>query len=256
MYLLVMGCSASIWDIWFDSQYYNPVNLLQGIGGIATAGALFYAFKQNLSGKVQQFESTFFKLIDLHNNIISYLNYRSIKHNPITEEIDSDITYKGKQVFHSARLELTRALNKEEIRSYITKETFTNSYEKIENIEQAKRVFKNQYYSKYYSHFETELNHYFRNLFHIIKYLDQSSLINTTQKKFYASIIRAQLSQDELYVWMFNSMQINYGYPKVLYLITKYDMMQNFRFEMIKPQIWWQYFEYLKDTARKPKGWQ
>ena len=53
------------------------------------------------------------------------------------------------------------------------------------------------------------------------------SHVNDTDKKFYSSIVRAQLSPYELKLILSNSLIENKGYPKFLFLIKEFDIMQN-----------------------------
>lgn len=80
------------------------------------------------------------------------------------------------------------------------------------------------------------LSHYFRNLYHVFRFIDESTLIDEIEKTKYARITRAQLSDRELVAILYNSLatgkSINgstheFGYPKMTRLIQKYDILQN-----------------------------
>ncbi len=76
------------------------------------------------------------------------------------------------------------------------------------------------------------LGHYFRNLYHIFKYIHLSGQ-TIEERKFYATIVRAQLSSDELYLLLYNSLIPRLGNPKFLYLMKTYDILQNFNKNLI-----------------------
>ena len=48
------------------------------------------------------------------------------------------------------------------------------------------------------------LGHYFRNLYQILKFLDSDEALNAAGRQKYASVLRAQLSSDELALLMVN----------------------------------------------------
>ena len=61
--------------------------------------------------------------------------------------------------------------------------------------------FTNQIYSEFYNKFNSDLGHYFRNLYHIFKFIKNSE---EKDKNGYASILRSQLSNDELLLLFYN----------------------------------------------------
>jgi len=85
---------------------------------------------------------------------------------------------------------------------------------------------------QYIDHF----SHYFRNLYHILKFIDESRLIEKNNKNNYAKFVRAQLSDIELVVIFYNSIckielpgraEMELGYPKMGKLLVKFDVLQN-----------------------------
>lgn len=70
------------------------------------------------------------------------------------------------------------------------------------------------------------LNHYFRYLYHILKYIDTSRIITDEQKYEYASILRAHLSTYELILLFYNGLSSN-GRDKMKPLMEKYAMLNN-----------------------------
>lgn len=73
-------------------------------------------------------------------------------------------------------------------------------------------------------------DHYFRHLYRILKYIDQSQDLDGWAAKYkYIGIVRGQLSRYEL-VWLyFNSL----FYPKMKGLIEKYAVLKNLRPEYL-----------------------
>lgn len=81
-----------------------------------------------------------------------------------------------------------------------------------------------------------EFAHYFRNLYHIIKFVADTELISDAERERYAKIIRSQLSEVELWALLYNSIThvqipgregLELGYPKMGKLLQRFDMLQN-----------------------------
>ncbi len=90
-------------------------------------------------------------------------------------------------------------------------------------------------YLDFFTTYQDSLGHYFRNLYHIFKYVYFTDLIIEEEKRVYSNIVRAQLSSDELVLLFYNSLTpINFsgnkpslGYPKFKFLIEHFDVLQN-----------------------------
>lgn len=223
-------------NFWTD-PIYNPIQIAQATGAITTALAFLYVVKQSKTSKVQQFENTLFNLIYLQNDILSGI---------------SKGEHHGRQVFSLAVAIVQQVLDGELFTSDDGAGGTIVRKEAIVNLEHAKNIFRSQYIENYYKDFEDAFSHYFRNLYHILKYIHQSTLINDRLKHFYASLVRAQLSQNQLHVWMFNAMWPEHGNPNALYLIKKYNMFKNFNEDTVTPAVWWEYFEELTKNVRTP----
>ena len=72
------------------------------------------------------------------------------------------------------------------------------------------------------------LDNYFRYLYRIIKYIDESTLVNNAEKYGYAGILRAHLSYMELIMVYYNCLS-EYGFEKFKPLVEKYHLLKNIR---------------------------
>ena len=70
----------------------------------------------------------------------------------------------------------------------------------------------------------SNLGHYFRHLYHILKHIEDSQMPDA---KKYADLLQSQLSNDELYLLAINGIS-NYGRKKMLPLMDKYGLLENF----------------------------
>jgi hypothetical protein len=137
----------------------------------------------------QRFETTFFQMLGLFNDVVRGM------------ERSSDT--KGRSC--------TRALSKI-LQSRIPDATKENIYI--------------QYRDNFYNDFSYLLGHYFLNLYHIIKFVDKSDL-EDKDKKFYTVIIRAQLSEYELALLFYTCFCLDETQEKFLPLVKKYNMLKH-----------------------------
>lgn len=78
--------------------------------------------------------------------------------------------------------------------------------------------------------------HYFRTVYHTLRYLDESNLIEDEDRKTYSRFLRAQLSDDELVAIFYNSIceislpgreETELGCPKMGRLLIRFDVLQH-----------------------------
>lgn len=168
----------------------------------------------------QRFNDLFFELLDLYQSQTKELQD--------VEEFDKNedgkinrykITYNNKDFFD---------FNMRKIQdSYASQ----NSYSK--NIREAKNSF-----SKVYLSHKSKLAIYFRTLFRIFDLIENSKLLNETSKKDYSKIIRAQLTEGELFFLRYNAMSY-YGHNFIPYL-NRYNIFKHLpHFELLEFKSWW-----------------
>lgn len=167
---------------------------------------------QNETMTKQRFENTFFQMLSLHHEIVDKLK----KGNSVNREVltkASDTLHAQLVDANNSELSILVARNNGRAVTYGPEESFN--------------VLKSTYVS-FYQEREANLSHYYRNLYHILKFIYQSKFINADEKKFYSSLVRSQLSHGELHLIFYNSMTDGLGNPKFLFLVKEFDLMQNF----------------------------
>ncbi|WP_177345218.1 putative phage abortive infection protein [Pseudomonas sp. CC6-YY-74] len=79
-------------------------------------------------------------------------------------------------------------------------------------------------------------SHYFRNLYHTLRFIKESPLIEDSERPRYAKYVRSQLSEPELLCLFYNSLtkielpgreKMELGYPKMGKLLYHFDILQN-----------------------------
>jgi hypothetical protein len=214
---------------------------------------------QNVTLKKQRFENTFFQLLKLHNDIVENMNI-----DVFDGKYEKRKFFEGalKQLkFKSANFEYYKysfllKLTEVEINLYLddktqdynflirlddnerreiekfSKELYTE-FKSISIDKKEENIQKD--YLDFFTTYQDSLGHYFRNLYHIFKYVYFTDLIVEEEKRVYSNIVRAQLSSDELVLLFYNSLtpihfsgdKPSLGYPKFKYLIEHFDVLQN-----------------------------
>lgn len=154
---------------------------------------------QNKTMKLQRFENTFFNMLSLQQEITN--NIKSIK--TITKRDRATLSIKEEKIPCSGR-EVFEQYYNEATKSHI-KDANTIS------------IYINNLY-----HFD----HYFLHLYRIIKFVDESNLIeNEVERYKYISILRATLSRYELVFLFYNELNPMFAHFKSL--IEKYSIFDN-----------------------------
>ena len=162
-----------------------------------------FARKQDEAMKRQQFETTFFSMLEQQQIIRSQL-----------KGIIGDKTYEGILYLQGLKSQLEDALSE---LNYIQDEVTEDNKVMLKN-----KV--NDLYIDFFLPNVSNLGHYFRHLYHILKFIDDSQL---SESKKYADLLQSQLSNDELYMIAINGIS-NYGRKKMLPLMDEYGLLENY----------------------------
>jgi len=160
---------------------------------------------QSSSLKIQNFESTLFRMVGLHNDIVKDMDLRKIDGNDIIEQ--------GRDCFRIIykRFRNTVKENRRK-RKYSDESALINSA-----------------YDEFFKKYQAEIGHYYRNLYNLIKFVKESEIEN---KKRYTNIVRAQLSSYELSVLFYNCIH-DVGRKKFKPLIEEFELLENMDFEIL-----------------------
>jgi hypothetical protein len=182
---------------------------------------VFYIQSDTL--KIQQFESSFFNLLNLHHSIVNSIDLKS--------STDKYGTFE----FNRINRDRNEKIINEKINETITgrdcfvrfckgfRNTYDNLKENKKNTDLTEHEICEKSYRIYYQYHQSDLGHYFRNLYHIFKFIKKSEIEN---KKRYTSLVRAQLSNDELFLLFYNSSS-TFGIDKFLPLIEEFHLLKN-----------------------------
>lgn len=248
---------------------FGAVNAL--FSGLAFAGIIFTIFlqrrelalqrldieEQNDTLRQQRFENSFFHLLSLHGSIVDNLEITSFRsRQAFTYFIDLLKSSSTEFAVFQPLSRLTLAQIHElrgsgvlthEMRARLDSSeisTIESTLEKgagvVGKYLEGDHKFHQDLLDKGYliAHEKSKdgLSHYFRNLYHIFRFIEDSKLIDTEEKKKYARITRAQLSDQELVAVLYNCLalardkndhQMEFGFPKMTRLVKDYDILQN-----------------------------
>lgn len=161
--------------------------------------------QQTRTFQKQSFESTYFQLLSLHYEIV----------NSQRATYGSGVFYEHRQAFFIAAGELAgRLLN-----------------ERVHQVPKEKqRELLHRHFPVVCLSPQADFGHYFRNLYHIVKFIDQSPVEN---KSLYTSILRAQLSNDEQRLLFFNCLEP--AGVKFKPLVERYALLEQMRDSEVTP---------------------
>ena len=162
---------------------------------------------QNKMAKQEQFRNTFFELLRMLQTIVEELKLN------VKEVYGSSFTFTGKGVFE----ELFRERKHRQI-VYIDLPLYSIS-------EKARDHSDYEYISR--SDLFSFLFHYFRFVYRIIKYVDETDVLNSTEERYqYVAFLRSTLSNYEVAAIFYNCLSRN-GREKFKPLVEKYALFDN-----------------------------
>ena len=173
--------------------------------------------EQNKTMKRQRFENTFFNMLSLQQEITHNLSYE----NPIQDEAEL-MRYDVKQRIYKNRA-VFEGLYTNAIIDYDGSRCYGGIINKL-------AIHGCAAYSLVRG--LSFLDHYFRHLYRIFKYVDTSDSISEDERYEYACIVRSQLSDYELVMLFYNCLTSN-GRAKFKPIIEKYVIFNNLREELL-----------------------
>jgi hypothetical protein len=157
--------------------------------------------QQTKTFELQRFENSFFSLLKAQSDIVNAMEVIDTNSRNIKSRGCFYVWYQKFYKFYTDSKHIGFGQETNDINNAMT--VYLNVYKKNQN----------------------ELGHYFRHLYHVIKFINESS-IPDKEKKRYASLVRAQLSAYEHVFLFFNGLSI-YGIEKFKPLIEIYQLLEN-----------------------------
>ena len=165
---------------------------------------------QNETLRLQRFENTFFNMLTLQQRIVLDLCHK---------DEHSGKTVQGRELFFYAFEYLPHGTKNADGQGKIL--AGMRMYLECKGLGE---------YDK--SHTPSYFDHYFRHLYTIIKFIDNSEFLAFAEKYKYTTMVRATLSRYEL-VWLFYNGLSEVGNPKFKRLIERYSLLKNMREDLL-----------------------
>ncbi|MGP6443891.1 putative phage abortive infection protein [Rahnella aceris] len=184
------------------------------VGGVLNPGLSFLSiilvcitlFSTSRQSSVQSFESILFELVKYHKENLLDINV-------IYEEVGQpDKIYHGKECLKWFMTEI--------------KFHFLNISDDEKPDEIVKKLSESVDYIYTSENNFTHLGHYFRNLYHIFKHIDEANFLTKNERVKYSKLIRAQLSSIESGALFFNGLSTQGNAFKIY--IERYSLLQGF----------------------------
>lgn len=202
--------------------------------------------EQNRNIRLQRFENTFFQMLSLHHEIVAGLKLNT-KIKKIGSQVLEPMTAERREVFSVLyeKAELTVEVYKQAQFEYFTGiKGLMTVYADIEDYDKVKEL--------------SIFDHYFRNLYRIFKFIDsmpernlsiendKEGVLTLNDKKHYAAIVRASLSEYELVMLFFNCLHMkkNVKEPQFKGFVEKYHLFNNIRAEKIGNDIFKSFMQH------------
>lgn len=219
---------------------------------LVLAGTLL-VFENLRNQTAQQFANNFFGLINIHHKIVEN----------ISDEVDGidlpGAKSTGRELFDNLAFRIyvdyirkdIKIVNKPGVECI--KAFSDESFDDKKDLERLNAI-----YFYYFHAYHSSLGHYFRNLYHIVKFVDESKL-HRKEKEGYIKILRAQLSNYEILLLAYNGLS-PYG-ASFKPLIEKYKLLKNLNWEdnlgkvyikrIIDPEKWILEYPHLKASRKR-----
>lgn len=202
---------------------------------IAAACLTFIAFwvqyKANIMQRgdiaIERFERNFFEMLNLQESITNSLVLEEICENDSTKNMKQTGRDVFQMLYESYHFDYTKSASFDEITIEKNKQ-YTGLKALFIHDEDALKCYVNLGGVNY-------LDHYFRHLYWIFKYIDTCKCLDDKEKYIYACIARSSLSQYELVLLFYNALSEN-GFENFKPLIEKYALMNNLRKELLAKQ--------------------
>lgn len=179
--------------------------------------------KQNETLKIQRFENTLFKMLEVQQSIVNDLYSKDMhkdwmKENKVdqagigSKEVLIQDDYHGRNLFYYVFM--------------ICKHNIRNVNGRQKRVEGLYNVIEETGKAHFDDYFTTSMfDHYFRHLYTILKFISNNDWLDEYKKYQYATFVRATLSRYELVLLYYNG----FFHPKMKKMLERYCLLNNLR---------------------------
>lgn len=201
---LFSGCAFAtlIFTVWMQREELSLQRRELELTRMEMSGQKEQLEFQAKTMKLQQFETIFFSLLRTQQEIIN-----------ATDLVGAGIVTKGRDCYK------------------VFYKRFKEPWDKNYRVQRPMDGIRNAY-AEFYRQYEPEVGHYFRHLYHLIKFIKNSDVSDPKQ---YTNLVRAQLSSYELLLLFYNCLY-DTGRDKFKPLVEEFSLLKNLpRHELLSP---------------------
>ncbi len=198
---------------------------------------------QNLTMQRQVFESSFFALLGAYQDIVRMLDVRKLDGTLIRQGRDcfeyffSRSLRRDYLVIKEKGLSGIEASRADRVRRISDLAGFQELVQERDGVDEN----VTQAYVSFFLQHQSDVGHYFRTVYHIYRFIDESDLAWQEKQRF-ARVVRAQLSTYELLLFFYNGLS-PYGYEKFWPLANTYEIFQNLDVDLLFDPTHVQYYD-------------
>lgn len=211
--------------------------VLGAFTGLVSVIFLYFTYKKQIEifleqksqSESQQFEQTFFHLLDNFSFLRQQLKNKSER----TESL--------------AYIHSVRSLVEKDIDQICNEKDAFNDLNSLETRRKIEEIYQTAFIAE-----SNQLGHYFRSLYHLLKYIEEHCP-RGKDKKMYFDLVQAQMNTDELYLTCINGIS-SYGRKKLHPLLNDSSFLENLAIDENKNIRQLVYFYYPKTKRKNPNG--
>lgn len=214
-----------------SGQLGDTAGLINALfSGLAFGGVILtivWQIKNDNRGKLNaqrlQFENTFFNMTQTFEHIVEGLSIEKVDVHSSDPSSFMSNYYSNKEEAQDNGLLSSKEIKGRTVFKYIYQQR------KLEG-KLLREAIADSGIAPYEVALKGTLDHYYRYLYRILKFIDETELVDEEQKYRYASMFRAQLSEFELVLIYYNGLS-QMGCDKLKPLLEKYSVLKNIRLE-------------------------
>lgn len=173
----------------------------------------------------QNFENTFFKMIDLYKSVVKDLSLEipRIYNGIFSDDGIEEFSYTQYKIGEVLLFRGEKDLQGKEVIDELLK--IFNMYKHALKTHPKKYQISEGEYEDFYKEYENVIRHYFSTIYQILKFVDKNKNIEKEEKKDYINLFLAQIPKIELKLFYFH-VKSSLESEKIMPILIKYDFIK------------------------------
>lgn len=197
--------------------------------------------KQNETLRIQRFENTFFKMLEVQQSIVNDL-YAGDSHSQWVDENSADGVYSKKEIpiqdEYRGRNLFYYVFR---ICDHVINNKITSGSRSVSGLCSVIQFRGKACFDDYMT--TTMFDHYFRHLYTILRFITENEWLGVDKQYKYATFVRATLSRYELVMLYYNG----FFHPKMKKMMERYCLLNNIRKDLLPMS--YEYYVFLREQG-------